>query len=195
MSHCYYLAYGSNLHPLRLSARLPHSELLTCVAMPGYQLYFHKHGSDDSGKCDLLYEGGDSLAYGALYRMRAIDVARLDMLEGGYHRIALELHWQGQSLEVFSYQARADKITPGIKPFHWYQQLVLAGAEYLNFPQGYLQSIAGEPFRDDRNQARQDSHAQLLDQINQHRQHSPWEGGIEARLAELQPATASGRQR
>lgn len=192
MSHCYYLAYGSNLHPLRLAARLPHSELLTSVVLPGYRLCFHKHGGDDSGKCDLLYDGSGQLAYGALYRMRTIDVARLDMLEGGYHRVQLSLHWQGQSLEVFTYQARADKITPGIRPFQWYQQLVLAGAEYLNFPQSYLENIAREPLSDDPNQARRETHLQLLDQISQHRQHSPWEGGIEAWF--IDPSTASVSQ-
>lgn len=47
--HC--LAYGSNLHPLRLRKRVSTANLIGIVEMQGYQLAFHKRSTDESGKC------------------------------------------------------------------------------------------------------------------------------------------------
>lgn len=54
MTTVHYLAYGSNLHPLRLTARVSSARPLGTVPMPGYKIAFHKRSIDHSGKC-LFY--------------------------------------------------------------------------------------------------------------------------------------------
>ena len=43
---CYYLAYGSNLHPFRLSQRIAVKRLVATVSLNGFRLYFHKCGKN-----------------------------------------------------------------------------------------------------------------------------------------------------
>jgi len=54
MSTLYYFAYGSNLHPLRLQARLSSAQLIGTTILPGYALKFHKLGHCLSGKCNIV---------------------------------------------------------------------------------------------------------------------------------------------
>lgn len=82
MTDRFYLAYGSNLHPLRLVRRVPSARLVGTVPLPGYRLAFHKRGMDGSAKCDLeLADESGSLAYGAVYSVAAQDIHGLDRLE------------------------------------------------------------------------------------------------------------------
>ena len=77
----YYLAYGSNLHPVRLSERVPSAELLGVVELREYRLVFQKRGWDGSSKCTLVRTGETSVgAYGAMYAIDAIHKSRLGPL-------------------------------------------------------------------------------------------------------------------
>ena len=56
MTLLYYLAYGSNLHPVRLTERVPSARFLGLTSLFGYQLRFHKrHEPDGSGKCNMYH--------------------------------------------------------------------------------------------------------------------------------------------
>ena len=59
LSIIHYLAYGSNLHPLRLTLRVPSARVIGVVEMPGYMLEFHKRSIDGSGKCLIYTEQGE----------------------------------------------------------------------------------------------------------------------------------------
>jgi gamma-glutamylcyclotransferase len=68
----HYLAYGSNLHPLRLTLRVPSARVIGVVEMPGYMLEFHKRSIDGSGKCLIYTEQGEHhKMYGVLYEFDA----------------------------------------------------------------------------------------------------------------------------
>lgn len=83
MPTVHYLAYGCNLHPLRLAARVPSARALDVIEMPGALLAFHKRSSDGSGKCLLYTEQGERhKTYGVLYEFDARDKGSLDLLEG-----------------------------------------------------------------------------------------------------------------
>ena len=79
-----YLAYGSNLTPARLSARVGNLDVLGTVPLPGYRLEFSKRGADGSGKCTLIAAPG-SHAWGAIYRIADGAKATLDKIEGLGH--------------------------------------------------------------------------------------------------------------
>ncbi len=163
----YYLAYGSNLHPLRLLARTPDSRLRAIIRLDGCELRFHKRGADGSGKCDLLAAGSEQVSYGALYQMTRTDGERLDEWEGGYQRISLALQLKDRRLQAFSYQASSDRIDPGLKPYDWYHGLVEAGAQYLGFPGHSLRSMQAIAVAADGDSQRHLQHQQLLQQLRE----------------------------
>ncbi len=159
----HYLAYGSNLHPLRLLQRVRSVKLLGIVRLPERTVIFHKRSVDHSAKCDLVEESALVSAYGALYTFLASERAALDAAEGfgaGYSESYLEVSLQGRSYEPFFYTASSTHIDPDLRPYHWYKALVLAGARYHHFPSVYINKLAAvesisdpDPLRAKKNQA------------------------------------------
>lgn len=83
MKSLHYLAYGSNLHPLRLMERVPSARLIGVTEITGYQLRFHKRGKDGSAKCDLCWsDDRKSSVFGAIYRIASNEKPILDRAEG-----------------------------------------------------------------------------------------------------------------
>lgn len=145
MSKLHYLAYGSNLHPLRLAERVPSARALGVIEMPGYALAFHKRSIDSSGKC-LIYteQGAGRKMYGVLYEFEAHEKAGLDVLEGsgkGYVEKFVQFPLDGVTYTPYVYMAQASHIDPTLIPYDWYKGLVLAGAKYHSLPQEYIAEI------------------------------------------------------
>lgn len=164
-----YLAYGSNMHPLRLQQRVPSSEFIEVVSLSGFQLHFHKRGADDSAKCNMLFTGEDAdLVYAVVYKMRADERAYLDEVEGlgrGYELYSLEVEGARDRHRVFCYIADPGYIDNHLKPFDWYRQLVLSAARYHGFPVPYIQNIHDLVAQPDPNEARAELHYRLVDAL------------------------------
>ncbi|MFA9461616.1 gamma-glutamylcyclotransferase family protein [Thiohalorhabdus methylotrophus] len=144
MSTLHYLAFGSNLHPLRLGERVPSARLLGRVDLSGYQLAFHKRGYDGSGKGNLVYTGdsGDR-AFGALFEIAAGEKPDLDAVEGeGYRDDRMEVQVNGRRYSAFVYLGEEDFIEPDLPPYDWYRDIVWHGARYQGAPADYLDRIA-----------------------------------------------------
>ena len=143
MTTVHYLAYGSNLHPLRLGARIDAPRVIGVVELRGYRLAFHKRGMDGSGKC-LFYDEVDGMqrVYGVLYAIDGRLAAALDALEGpGYRRQHLSVSVSARTYTPYLYAAAPGHRDPGLVPYHWYKGLVLAGARYHGLPADYLATI------------------------------------------------------
>ena len=195
MTDVYYLAYGSNLHPLRLQARL-NCELIARISIPNRQLVFSKRGQDGSGKCTLIPSPcppqdhsarqqpavqhsalqlsalqhpvlqQSNISYGALYRIDTEAITLLDQIEGGYSRHPVALQVEGRTLEGFTYLARPSQTELGLLPFDWYLRLVICGARHLGFESAYLQRLRCQnSFPDPHPQA--SDHYQLAAQLEQ----------------------------
>jgi hypothetical protein len=161
-----YFAYGSNLHPRRLSARAPAARLVSAATLPRFQLRFHKRGGDGSGKCDCVPGGETHVVHGAVYELSPECLDRLDAAEGpGYRKCPVRVKTRFGALEAFTYRARPDWITPTLLPFRWYRQLVLAGVRFHGFPAGYRRVIEAVPAREDPDAERAAEHAALLEAI------------------------------
>ena len=160
-----YAAYGSNLHPLRLSLRLPKSRFEGTAAIAGRRLCFNKISNDKtdkSAKCNIV--GGDASIHVTVYDLDEQDRAELDQIEGvgsGYSVETIEVPEFG---ECFTYVATASFIDDELRPYSWYQELVLAGCEALRFPIDYIAMIQEIAAIDDPDQARHVANMEIVEQ-------------------------------
>lgn len=165
MTRLHYLAYGSNLHPLRILERVPSATFLGVVPMPGRSVRFHKKSKDDSGKCDLIESNAAALAYGALYEFDLTDKPELDAAEGlghGYRQATVSFQLNNVTYNPFVYVASISHVNPSLNPYHWYKQLVLRGASYHRFPEEYIAELESVPSISDPNAERSAKNEALL---------------------------------
>ncbi len=157
-----YAAYGSNLHPLRLSLRLPKSRFAGAAIVAGNKLCFHKRSKDRSGKCNIV-SGNDSVHL-AIYELNGQEKAELDQIEGagmGYSVEKIEVPGFG---ECFTYVATVSFIDDDLRPYSWYKELVLAGCEALRLPIDYITMIRGIAAIEDPDQARHVENMKIVEQ-------------------------------
>jgi hypothetical protein len=77
------VAYGSNLHPVRLRKRVPSCRKLGTVRLEGYKLAFHKRSRDGSGKGNALKTGDPrDVLLGVAYSIPVSEKGDLDDAEG-----------------------------------------------------------------------------------------------------------------
>lgn len=166
----YYLAYGSNLHPVRLRERVPSAELVDVVELKHYRLSFQKRGQDGSSKCNLAHTGEESDGvYGAIYQIDSAHKPILDRFEGnGYHDSQLTVEFNGKECSCLTYLAQPSYIQNSLKPFHWYKELIVLGAKHLQFPNAYIRSLESIESIEDPDEERQIQHQSLIERILQY---------------------------
>lgn len=165
----YYLAYGSNLHPVRLSQRINSAQLMGVIQLSSSCLKFHKAGQDGSSKCNLISTNNmTDVVYAALYEMDREHKHILDKFEGrgfGYYDGAMTIQHRGTAYTCFTYLADPAYIQEDLQPYHWYKNLVLLGAKYLKFPETYVAQIETVHTIQDPHTARQRDMQMLIDKI------------------------------
>jgi len=157
-----YLAYGSNLHPVRLQRRVPSAVLLGVARLEGWELTFHKRGQDGSGKCTIhRVTSSETSVHAAIFQLDPTEKPALDRVEGaGYDVETLTVPHFG---EVFTYRAAPGHLDPALRPFSWYHQLVLAGCSFHKFPEPYRRALHAVSVREDPDTARHRCHLKILD--------------------------------
>lgn len=159
----YYLAYGSNLHPGRLHARLGQIEVVGTCALNGWVLVFNKRGEDGSAKANIVPSARrEDRVWCALYRVPAVMMPELDRYETrgyGYDRVEFRLgpgivgSRFGEAVSVYSYISPPPWQDDRLLPYDWYLGLVRAGAGYHGFPESYQKALSDQscmPDPDDR---------------------------------------------
>jgi hypothetical protein len=169
MPKVFYLAYGSNLHPLRLQERVPSASVVGVIELSGYKLVFHKQSNDDSGKC-LLSKTLDDLCrvYLVLYEFDMSHKAALDDAEGvgkGYDEELMNVTLDGNDYRAYIYMASISHIDSALIPYAWYKNLVIAGARFHNFPVDYIESIESVSSKEDLNESRRTKNQNLLERM------------------------------
>ena len=157
-----YLAYGSNLLPARIGARLNGVKSLGSVTLDGWRLCFHKLGADGSGKCNLVADP-TSVAYGAVYELSFESKKQLDTIEGvgyGYSDETLELSSHGS---VWVYLAEPSHIDDNLVPYDWYHAFVLYGAKHHQFPSDYIFDINRVTSAPDHDESRRAENLAILE--------------------------------
>lgn len=165
----YYLAYGSNLHPLRLSERVSSARFLQTVRLEGWRLDFHKRSADFSAKCDLRHTKNPAdIAYGAIYSMDPAEKPVLDHYEAcgfGYDPVPVTVECDGRPITCFTYSAHKDYVDPCLHPYSWYKDIVYLGARFHGFPGPYLEAIVGTPAIPDPDRERHLLHEALIGRL------------------------------
>lgn len=165
----HYLAYGSNLHPLRLAERVPSARFLQAVRLERWRLHFHKRSADFSAKCDLRHTKNQAdIAYGAIYSMDPAERPVLDRYEAsgfGYDPVRVTVECDGRAMTCFTYSAHKDYVDSTLHPYSWYKDIVYLGARFHQFPEFYLEAIAGIPAIPDPDEKRHLLHAALIGRL------------------------------
>ena len=157
-----YLAYGSNLHPLRILMRTPSAKLLGTDVLIGKNITFQKRSNDGSSKCTIHDVEYESSTHVAVYSINDDEKYLLDEAEGlgsGYNLVEVDLDKYGRCLTYVSDDAYLDK---SLKPYSWYRALVLIGCEYHEFPRSYIQQIRTVATVDDPNKIRHEQNMDIV---------------------------------
>ncbi len=160
----YYFAYGSNMHPGRILARIPGARPIEAAILECHALNFDKRSRDGSAKCNVAPDAKQCVA-GVVYRLRAPALARLDRFEGaGYRRGVVRVSGarSGRMYRAYCYAAKAHAVDAECIAFAWYRDIVVAGAEAHGLPIDYVDRLRGCPTRPDPNGRRRRRHVALL---------------------------------
>ncbi len=137
-----YFAYGSNMCLPRLRARLPSVQSVGSAILCGYELRWHKKGSDGSGKCSIVHVGGDEVVHGALFSIPKTEKPSLDRVEGsGYGNITVSVESTWGDVTAETYKAHESAIDDAALPYSWYKTLVVSGAESQGLPPAYVDAL------------------------------------------------------
>lgn len=140
-----YFAYGSNMAVERLTRRISSVRKVSVASLEGHLLKFHKASDKDgSAKCDVVKsENPEDTVYGVLFRVTRADLEILDRFEGvgyGYERTSLVVRTtSGEDLAAETYVATI--IDPDLRPYAWYKEHVLRGAQASGLPAAYIATI------------------------------------------------------
>jgi gamma-glutamylcyclotransferase len=170
----HYLAYGSNLHPLRLKERIPSAKIVGTTQLSSHKIVFHKQSDDGSGKCNLLQTGMNAdITNAAIYQLKPEDKATLDRVEGkgnGYEDKHMSIRLKGLTYNCFVYLAQPSHIVSELLPYHWYKELVILGAEFLSFPDSYVSAIRNFVSIEDEDLKRKQENDKLIKRIHRYQQ-------------------------
>lgn len=128
----------------RLRDRVPSAKKVELVILYEHQLMFHKKSKDGSGKCDA-YETGNKADYviGILFIINPDEKHKLNDCEGlgnGYEEKEVIVRLEsGDTHKAFTYYAT--DINPDLKPYDWYKEHVVRGAQENNLPPDYIAMI------------------------------------------------------
>jgi gamma-glutamylcyclotransferase len=162
MSSIRYFAYGSNMLSQRLQARCKSASVSCIASVSGYRLALSKMSRDGSGKATIVADP-TSRVCGVVFNISSEDATELDRIEWrgkGCERVELTAltHPEGSSITVTAYIAHEDFIDPGLKPYDWYRDLIVMGAQEHNLPADYVATLRAIQAPPDPEPARRTAH-------------------------------------
>ncbi len=166
----FYFAYGSNLHPLRLAARVPSAQVIGISRLHGYRFTLTHPSLDGSGKCSIYpVAANDMFVYGVLYAIQnPAEKKTLDEIEGGqfgWHSTEIEVKTEHESIDAFTYLASSCAPEQSAMPYHWYRDIVLLGAQYHGLPGEVIREIRQTGSQHDPDRSRNEANQRLIAQL------------------------------
>ncbi|RLB60030.1 MAG: hypothetical protein DRI90_14685 [Deltaproteobacteria bacterium] len=140
----HYFAFGSNMSQPRMVARIQEAEDLGQGSLEDWVFVCNKSGMDGSAKANLVRRPG-ARVWGVVYRFPSSRLPELDIIEGGYRRVRVEVQSHGHRLPCEAYCS--DRLTDAPIPFGWYKDLMVAGAEQHGLPEQHIELLRTLPSR------------------------------------------------
>ena len=140
-----YFAFGSNLKIDQMRERCPECEPVGPALLRGRELGFAyvSQNFPPGGAADVVVSEGAEV-WGALYRLSASDIERLDRFEhvgnGGYRRIEVEVEADLGRATALCYEV-ADRLDRDIPPIPEYRRLMLEGSVEHDLPGHWLEHL------------------------------------------------------
>jgi type I restriction enzyme, S subunit len=145
-----YFAYGSNMKIDRITAteRAPSARKLCRAKLLDKKLVFNKISTDGSGKGNII-DFPSNLVWGVLFEINEREIQNLDRAEKGYDKQDITvIDESGNPVDAFTYIS--SRTNDDLKPYDWYLQLIIKGADENDLPKEYiddLRKIASTPDR------------------------------------------------
>lgn len=135
-----------SLKRLQSEDRVPNARRLEICTLAHHDLRFHKISKDGSSKCDAFFTGQDSdRIWGMLYEINELYLPALRNAEGlgyGYEeKSVIVFDQQNRQHTAMTYFASSAYIGHDLKPYEWYKNHVLTGAEEGFLPEDYIARI------------------------------------------------------
>ena len=141
-----YFAYGSNMSRQRLQARTQRVVHHGHAVLDGYVHRFSHHGSDGTAKGNIERVSSGRVE-GVVYELSHEQVELLDVYEGGYQMIEVQVRLsQGEAL-ISAYSYTSIRLGFGLLPHSDYYGHYLQGMRENQFTEAYIEIIrkqAGE---------------------------------------------------
>ena len=150
----------------RLTAadRAPSAKAVGIGHVQGRRLTFDKVSQDGSGKCDAEATGQDTdRVYGVIFEILSTEKAALDKAEGfgkGYAEECVEVVTGSGRVPAMTYIATNKEL--GLRPYHWYKAIVVAGAVEHGLPKDYVEWLRAFDSFEDPNAGRRAENEALL---------------------------------
>ena len=139
-----YFAYGSNMSVVRLNSRVSTTRIVGVARLDGHRLEFHKIGDDGSGKCDIASTSNTKdIVYGAVYELSTLQLEIMDRFEDlgkGYGKKEVFITLPDMQ-EIYAFTYYALRTDNSLKPYSWYKEHVMRGAQEHNLPLDYIEKI------------------------------------------------------
>ena len=143
-----YAAYGSNLDPIRMSQRCPHSPLQTTGWLTGWRLTFGGEDLGWDGALSTIVEDPIDQVFVAVYDVTDEDVTHLDMLESADTGLYRKIRVRVSTLtgEELAWVYVLDAYEGGL-PSASYLGLLADAAEAADAPEDYVKALRTRPCR------------------------------------------------
>lgn len=129
----------------RMQARIPAAVPIGSAFVQNRKLVCNKLGRDGSGKANLTCQPGYTV-HGVLYELSPAEIETLDIIEGGYRRISIQVT-TGEQKRDRAETYEAEVLTHDPVPFDWYREYILTGAREHGLPEEYVWHLEQLPVR------------------------------------------------
>jgi gamma-glutamylcyclotransferase (GGCT)/AIG2-like uncharacterized protein YtfP len=124
----------------RIKRRVPSATVAQQATLDGHRLTFSKISSDESGKCHIVKsESANDKVEGVVFEINKDEAEKLDAFEKGYSKKTVKVLTPSGTHDVITYVG--DKTNDRLIPYHWYKELVLAGANEHKLPSDYIAKL------------------------------------------------------
>ena len=136
--------------------------------------------------------GNLTMPFGVLFEIDSSQEERLDQCEGlhgGYLKKACNVQvGEGQCMPAFTYYAHPKHVADNLRPYTWYLNHVIIGAEEASLPETYVREVRSTESIKDADQEREKRERKLYEQGESARWRQPEQALEHPRLVNCEPS-------